>query len=102
MRLSTWLASISVFFVGCSTHPVADFMDHFFPAKIDPNAAGGRNRGGVCDPPVGSPVAPNSGRTPATAIPPGVVPSIPGPPPGTSTGLPPVEPPPAVPPSIRN
>jgi len=33
---------------GCSTAPIADFLDHFFPAKPPANA--GPGRGGVCSP----------------------------------------------------
>ena len=97
-----WLIWAVALLGGCSTHPVADFMDHFFPAKIDPNAAGGRNRGGVCDPPPGSPTAPNAGHTPGVppvmppAVPPyGMAPGQPAVPAGP-LGLSSVDPPPPV------
>src|SRR5262245_22263018 len=44
------LAFLLVFVTGCSTAPCADFLDHFFPARIDPAVAGQHTRGGVCDP----------------------------------------------------
>ena len=64
---------------GCSTAPVADFLDYFYPAKIkiDPKV---QPYGGVCGPDGGPPNLP--------ALPPISIPS--GPPPGpTLPGLPP-------------
>jgi len=64
---------------GCSTAPVADFLDHFFPAK--PPANTGPGHGGVCNPASlgsGGALSPN-------ALPPGGVPpplSPVAPPPG--------------------
>ncbi len=96
-----WRAlGLLLFLTGCSTAPIADFMDHFFPAKIDPNpAAGSRTRGGVCDPPptvMPTPAAPPGGMPPALPPDPGAA-SAPmmGPPPGPA--LPSPEPPPPSP-----
>ncbi len=64
-----------VFVAGCSTHPVADFMDYVFP----PGGVRGQGRGGVCTP------------TPVLSAPPA------GAPPGARLEGPPPPEPPAVP-----
>lgn len=46
MRYLSWILLLAT---GCSTAPVIDFYDHFFPAKVQ-SAAGEKARGGVCDP----------------------------------------------------
>lgn len=95
------MAFVFVFAAGCSTAPYADFMDHFFPAKIDPQAAPGqRTRGGVCDPHQSTPaIGPgNPANTPSNPAVPGqaggppMLP-VPGAPPGGAAELPAPAPP---------
>jgi hypothetical protein len=73
------LLILSLLFVtGCSTSPVADFLDYFFPGRPP---VGATPYGGVCVPqgePIGSP---------------GVFPSAPPPPPPGVTGAPVIVPP---------
>jgi hypothetical protein len=72
MRKLTTLALVLL--AGCSTAPVADFMDTFFPGKLSPGTAA--PYGGVCQP-QGAPIAPAA----APGVPPGPVPAVPPPPP---------------------
>src|SRR3954464_4998722 len=66
--------------MGCSTSPVADFLDHFFPSR--PSATPAAGRGGVCNPaPVATP-PPVVG--PATPVVPGGAVVVPGAPPPLS------------------
>src|SRR5437763_11641867 len=91
------LVGLVLLLPGCSTAPWADFLDHFFPAKIDPNAATKPTRGGVCDPPPGPGSPPPAGPAVGMTLPPagaGMLPRLPAvPAPG--------EPPPPEPPSYR-
>lgn len=84
---------------GCSTAPIADFMDHFMPARIATEATPGqRTRGGVCDPAPQTPAI--RGGNPANVP---LAPAVPGVPtaPGSvpMNELPPVDRPPE--PAIR-
>ncbi len=88
---------LCVLLAGCSTAPIADFMDHFFPAKIDPNATpGARTRGGVCDPPptvMPTPTTPPGGLPPAVPAGPASGPAPLMAPPNPGSALPSPDPP---------
>lgn len=83
MKRTIWMMP-ALFLIGCSTSPVADFLDHFWPAKPPANAAGAY--GGVCNTPpagpgvAGGPVAPGAppGLAPTTILP-GNAPVVPAP-----------------------
>jgi hypothetical protein len=93
MHRALWLL---VFCTGCSTAPMADFLDHFFPAKV-PDQAGQRTRGGVCDPQTIVPTLEGGRGVPPAA--PAAPPSLPADAPmfpGGARELPPTAPPPAI------
>lgn len=72
------LVSLSFIVSGCSTAPIADFLDHFFPAKPPANVAGGH--GGVCSPAslgTGGALSPNA--LPPNSVPPPLSPVAPPP-----------------------
>jgi len=87
---------------GCSTHPCADFLDHFFPGRVRADPAT-PPRGGVCIP-QGAPLCPGAAVGPgAPGIPvPLGAPVFPGGVPPTPTPLGPeggiIPPPPPPPP----
>lgn len=84
---------------GCSTAPVADFLDWFAPGRIPQGAA--ETQGGVCAP---QGVLPGANVAPVPPVPPGVGPPQPVPfgglPPALPGALPPAPPPggPVIPP----
>jgi hypothetical protein len=72
------LVSLSILFSGCSTAPIADFLDHFFPAK--PPANVGSGHGGVCNPAsLGSGGALSPNALPPGNVPPPLSPAVPPP-----------------------
>jgi hypothetical protein len=88
---------LCVLLAGCSTHPCADFLDHFFPGRVyaDPQTA---PHGGVCIP-QGAPLCPGVPGTPGTVplgppVFPGTVPPTPTPIPPAGGLIPPPPPPP--------
>jgi hypothetical protein len=87
----TQAAFLFAILTGCSTAPVADFLDFFFPPRMD---LGANPVGGVCQPKVVGPAPPGTAQP--VVPPPGVqpVPSvIPGPP-APATAIPDPPPPP--------
>jgi hypothetical protein len=88
-------ALLLLFLAGCSTAPVADFLDFFFPPRFTPGAS---PYGGVCAP---KPIGPAPPGTAQPVIPP---PGVPVGPPGVPVGPPapavvdPNSPPPPPPP----
>jgi hypothetical protein len=66
---------------GCSTHPLADFQDFFFPGKLGPTTV--QSYGGVAIPQ--GPIVPVAGGFPVVGVP-GVVPA-PLPLPGNPAGF---------------
>lgn len=59
-----WLLLL-VLLCGCSTAPVADFLDYFYPPSCPPTVG----RGGVCNPSITQPAPPPIAR-PGLAQPP--------------------------------
>lgn len=99
------LPLLCLLLAGCSTHPGADFLDHFFPGKVrsDPRQL---PYGGVCLP-QGAPPGPGLPLVPSVPVPgvpvPGMptAPLFPGDGPPAATLVPstePIPPPPPPPP----
>jgi hypothetical protein len=89
----SWVLGLLVL-AGCSTHPLCDVKDYFYPGKVSPNKV--QPYGGVCIPqgpitgPASSlPPAPSMPSVPAIAVP--VVPP-PAPLPPSTGAIPPAPP----------
>jgi hypothetical protein len=90
MRRAVWLVLL---LSGCSTAPVADFLDYIHPECPGP---GNHPLGAPCPPGVAMPRPPGLPGPPAPVI---VSPPVPGSPPPTWGAPPPVAPPTPLPPS---
>jgi len=76
---------------GCSTAPAADFLDYFFPPRMN---LGANPSGGVCQPKVVGPAPPGTAQP---VVPPPGIPAVPPVVPGTpapATAIPEPPPPP--------
>jgi hypothetical protein len=105
-ELSRWRLSVRVmvsaalpllFLAGCSTAPVADFLDYFFPPRMIPGAT---PYGGVCQPNVVGPAPPGTAQpvVPPPGFPAGPPAAVqPAAPPDATSPAPPPPPPPSPP-----
>jgi hypothetical protein len=89
-------ALLLLFLAGCSTAPVADFMDFFFPPRFTP---GPNPIGGVCAPKVVGPAPPGTAQP--IVNPPAVFPAMPPGPATPSIPIPNPPPPPPPPPDFQ-